>query len=92
MPPPSKAQILFYCRLAVSDRGAPWHFPILGYPRDPPVLKVLRRVNNFNFGTGSKFGTDVAKRYGKGSEVLVFLGKRGRKTVRIPKKTTVVAK
>ena len=34
---------------------------------------------------GSKFGTDVAKRYGEGSEVLVFLGKRGRKTVRILK-------
>ena len=39
-----------------------------------------------NFGTGSKFGTDVAKRYAEGSEVLVFfLGKRGRKTVRILK-------
>ena len=40
------------------------------YPSDPPILKILRRVT---FGTGSKFGTDVAKRYGKGSEVLVFL-------------------
>ena len=28
------------------------------FARDPPVLKILRRVN---FGTGSKFGTDVAK-------------------------------
>ena len=46
--------------------------------RDPPVLKILRRVN---FGTGRKFGTDVAKRYGEGSEILVFLGKRGWKTV-----------
>ena len=45
-------------------------------PREPPVLKILRRVN---FGTGSKFGTDVAKRYGEGSEVHVFLGKRDRK-------------
>ena len=34
-----------------------------------------------NFGTGRKFGTDVAKRYGEGSEMLVFLGKRGRETV-----------
>ena len=48
-------------------------------PRDPPVLKLLRRVN---FGTGRNFGTDVAKHYGEGSEMLVFLGKRGRKTVR----------
>ena len=38
---------------------------------DPPVLNILRRVS---FGTGSKFGTEVAKRYGEGSEVLVFLG------------------
>ena len=51
-------------------------------PKDPSVLKIVRRVN---FGTGSKFGTDVAKRYGEGSEVLVFLGKRGRKTVRVLK-------
>ena len=43
------------------------------YPRDPPVLKLLRRVT---FGTGRKFGTDVAKRYGEGSEMLVFLGKK----------------
>ena len=48
------------------------------YKRDPPVLKILRRVN---FGTRRNFGTDVAKRYGEGSEMLVFLGKRGRKTV-----------
>ena len=38
-----------------------------------------------NFGTGRKFGTDVGKRYGEGSEMLVFFfflpGKRGRKTV-----------
>ena len=51
-------------------------------PKDPSVLKIVRRVN---FGTGIKFGTDVAKRYGEGSEVLVFLGKRGRKMVRILK-------
>ena len=44
-------------------------------PRDPPLLKILRRVN---FGAGRKFGTEVAKRYGEGSGMLVFLGKRGR--------------
>ena len=48
------------------------------YPRDPPVLKIVRRVN---FGTGRKFGTDVAKCYGKGSQMPVFVGRRGRKTV-----------
>ena len=31
-----------------------------------------------NFGTGSKFGTDVAKRYGEGSEVLVFSSRKKR--------------
>ena len=31
------------------------------HPRDPPVLKTLRRVS---IGTGTKFGTDVAKRHG----------------------------
>ena len=36
-------------------------------PKDPPVLKILRRVN---FGMGRKFGTDAAKRYGEGSEML----------------------
>ena len=33
------------------------------------LLKILRRAN---FGTGRKFGTDVAERYGERSEVLVF--------------------
>ena len=42
-----------------------------GKRRDPPVLKILRRVN---FGTGRKFGTDAAKRYGEGSEMLVLPG------------------
>ena len=58
-------------------------FQSLGpYPKDPSAPKTVRRVN---FGTGTKFGTDVAKRYREGSEVLVFLGKRVRKTVRILK-------
>ena len=48
----------------------------------PPVLKIVRRVN---FGTGRKFGMDVAKRYGERSEMLVLLGKRGRKTVQTVK-------
>ena len=55
---------------------------LLNYPRDPPVLKILRRVN---FGTKKKFGTDDAKRYGEGSDMLVFLGRKGRKTVQTVK-------
>ena len=47
-------------------------------PKDPRVLKLLQRVN---FNTGSTFGTEVAKRYGEGSEMLLSLDKRGRKTV-----------
>ena len=35
---------------------------------------------------------DVAKRYGGGSEMLVFQGKRGRKTVQKVKTTTAVPK
>ena len=34
-----------------------------------------------NSGTGSELGTEVAKRYGKGSKMLVFLGERGSKLV-----------
>ena len=38
-------------------------------PKDPSVLKTVRRVN---FGTGTKFGTDVAKRYGNSSQKCLF--------------------
>ena len=51
-------------------------------PRDPPVLKRLRRVD---FGMGSKFGTEVAERYREGSEMLGFLDKKGRKIVQTVK-------
>ena len=54
----------------------PGHTPLSAgnsFPRDPPVLKILRRVN---FGTGRKFGTDVAKRYGEGSEMPCFSRKK----------------
>ena len=44
-----------------------------------------------NLCTGRKFGTDVAKRYGEGSEIAWFPGKRGRKQYR-KWKTTAVAK
>ena len=45
-------------------------------PRDPPVLKILRRVN---FGTGRRFGTEVAKGYREDSEISgeKKAGKRG---------------
>ena len=42
-------------------------------------------------GMGSKFATEVAKRYGEGSEMLVLPWKRGVKTVLILE-TTAVAK
>ena len=35
------------------------------------------------FATARRNATAIAKRYGECSEVLAFLGKRGRKTVRI---------
>ena len=51
----------------------PGSYILAGNPKDPSVLKIVRRVN---FGTGSKFGTDVAKRYGEGSEVPCFSRKK----------------
>ena len=68
----------------VSLSVMPFGRPVLcrEYPRDPPIRKLIRRVN---FGTGGKFGTEVAKRYGEDSEMLVFLGKEGRKTVQTMK-------
>ena len=39
--------------------------------------------------TARKKATAIAKRHGECSEVLAFLGKRGRKTVRIVKTTAV---
>ena len=50
--------------------------------KDPPVLKIVRRANSLR---RDKNATAIAKRYGECSEVLVFLGKRGRKTVQIAK-------
>ena len=38
---------------------------------DPPVLKIVRRVN---FGTGRKFGTERSKTLRRGLRMLVFLG------------------
>ena len=57
-------------------------------PKDPSVLKIVRRENSLR---REKNATATAQRYGECSEVLVFLGKIGRKTVRIVK-TTAVAK
>ena len=54
-------------------------------PRNPPVPKCYGETD----GTGSKYCTDAAKRYGEGSEMLAFLGKRGRKTVQKVKTTAV---
>ena len=54
------------------------------FPRDPAVLKILQG-GGVNLGLGTKVGTDVAKRYGEGSEIVVFKDKRGRKTVQTVK-------
>ena len=54
-----------------------------GPPRGPFRTK---NSTESTFSTGSKFATVEAKRYGECSEVLVFLGKRGRKTVQRGKK------
>ena len=43
------------------------------YPKDPPVLKLLRRVNS---AQAIKFGMVIRKRYGDCSEMLVFPRKR----------------
>ena len=43
------------------------------HPKDPSVLKIVRRANSLR---REKFGTEVAKRYGECSEVLVFPGKK----------------
>ena len=52
------------------------------HPKGPSRTK---NSSESKFSTGSKFATAVAKRYGECSEMLVFLGRRGRKTVRILK-------
>ena len=74
------------------DEGLPFQIALSlcskAQPRDPPILKLLRRRN---FGTGRKFGADVGKRYGEGSEMFVFLGKRGRETVYRKRKTKTTA-
>ena len=49
-------------------------------PPDVPK-KGSESTAESEFGTGSKFGAEVAKLYGEGPEILVFLGKRGRKTI-----------
>ena len=56
--------------------------PLKNARKDPSALKIVRRANSLR---REKNATATAKRYGECSEVLVFLGKRGRKTVRVVK-------
>ena len=70
-------------RIRMSEKGVEFKVGSLGHsrrnrhsqnrhascPKDPSVLKTVRRVN---FGTGTKFGTDVAKRYGNSSQKCLF--------------------
>ena len=54
-----------------------------------PLPKGPFRTKNSTeskFATARKNATTIAKRYGECPELLTFLGKRGRKTVRIAKK------
>ena len=48
------------------------------FPKDPTVLKIVRRANSLR---REENAAAIAKRYGEYSEVLAFLGKRGRTTV-----------
>ena len=62
------------------------HFRALGskdllHPLLPKGPSRTKNSTESRFSTGSKFATAVAKWYGECSEMLVFLGKRGRKTV-----------
>ena len=52
--------------------------PSVNTPKGPFRTK---NSTESKFTTARKFGTEVTKRYGKGSQVLIFPGKRGRKTV-----------
>ena len=54
-------------------------------PRGIKMSRRALRVRRVNFGTGREFGTDVAKRYGEGSGMLVFPGEKDRTTVQIVK-------
>ena len=47
-----------------------------GHPKDPSVLKIVRRLNS---ARAAKFGTEIRKRYGDCSEMLVFPRKRTEK-------------
>ena len=62
-------------------------------PAEPRGEKELFFVQVLGGEKLLKFvGTDVAKCYGEGSEMLVFLGKRGKKNgaQKVKKKTTAV--
>ena len=60
---------------SVAKHGKSDHFPESN-PKDPPVLKIVRRVNSVR---GVKNATAVAKRYGECSEMFVSLGKEAGK-------------
>ena len=52
------------------------------YARDPPVQNLVWTVS---LAQAEKFATEAAKHHGKCSEMLVFLRKKGMKTVQIVK-------
>ena len=60
----------------------PANLKFLTFPKDPSVLKIVRRANSLR---REKNATARAKCYGECSEVLAFLGERGRRTAQMVK-------
>ena len=77
------------CDVAETAEIIPFWPKLCRYPRDPPYLK--RSMESKFAAGGGGIATAIAKRYRECSAVLVFLGKRGRKTV-LTVTTSVVAK
>ena len=55
-------------------------FMFFSFPDTQGIL-LSKNTTESEFRYGEKFGTDEAKRYGEGSQILVLLGKGDRKTV-----------
>ena len=64
----------FYCQIFCCHLGG--SYSEMPFPKDPPVLKILRRVNSVQ---AVQFGTEMRKRYRDCSEMLVSQGKGAEK-------------
>ena len=74
--------IYIYSQDSLRNRTHTKQRMIPNQPKDPPALKILRRVNP---APVVKFGMEMRKRYGDRSEMLGFPRSRNRRTVRIIK-------